>query len=272
MSSIMRFVEVIEVIEKKRKLMFETNPFFKTLVNNSISLEERMHFVPYMLFFSCGGPDIITLLMRSEKENKHLNFIEKKINAFINEDNFHYNYYLKDLEMLGYTIEKFGSVNAVIRHVFSEEAIPVRKLVYSLGNYSRQHLDPLLRLTLCELIEAGLFDLFTTIYQKIIKQHNSPFAHLHYFGDTHVHLEVNHTVTSWFSKKDSDVTQIEIPHHLFPILMQAIDEIMENFNEMYLSFNRIVLKGETIFPHKYEINNSPPIDQITNHMYSNVMR
>ncbi len=267
MNTIRKFSDVINLIEQQRKAMLETNPFFKTITDETFSVEQRMLFVPYMLFFSCGGPDVITLLMKSDKNPNDLNFIEKKVNAFINEDNFHYNFYLKDLETLGFTIEKFGSVNAVIRHVFSEESIPVRKLVYSLSHYSRQHLDPLIRLTLCELIEAGLFDLFVTIYKKIIKIENSPFAHLHYFGDTHVNLEMNHTVTSWFSGNESDLAKIEIPSYSGHFLAQAVEEIMHNFNEMYLAFHTIILNGESIFPEKYNITNLPPIHQITNNLY-----
>lgn len=268
MKSNQPFSRILNLIETRREKMFDKNPFFRTIVNDELSVEQRMLFVPYMLFFSCGGPDVITLLMKSEKEAHQLSFIEKKINAFINEDNFHYNFYLKDLETLGYTIEKFGSIDGIIRHVFAEESIPVRKLVYSLSHYSRQHLDPLVRLTLCELIEAGLYDLFVSIYKKIVKKENSPFAHLHYFGDTHVKLEMNHTVTSWFSGNESDISQIQIPDHLFPVLTQTVDEIMENFNEMYLAFNAIILKGDTIFSDKYKITSIPPIHQITNPLYS----
>ena len=268
MNKIRKFSDVINLIEKQRKVMFETNPFFKIVADEAFSVEQRMLFIPYMLFFSCGGPDVITLLMKSDKEPSDLNFIEKKINAFINEDNFHYNFYLTDLETLGFTMEKFGSVNAVIRHIFAQESIPVRKLVYSLSHYSRQHLDPLVRLTLCELIEAGLFDLFVTIYKKIVKKENSPFANLHYFGDTHVNLEMNHTVTSWFSGNESDVAEIEIPPYSGHFLAQAVEEIINNFNEMYLAFHAIILKGDTIFPEKYTITNLPPIHQITNNLYS----
>src|SRR5690606_24527316 len=115
---------------------------------------------------------------------------------------------------------------------------------------------------------AGLFDLFVTIYKKIVKQPHSPFAHLHYFGDTHVNLEMNHTVTSWFSGNESDVSQIEIPTHLFPVLTQIVEEIMDHFNEMYLTFNAIILNGKTILPEKFKITNLPPINQVTNHLYS----
>jgi hypothetical protein len=263
-----KFSEVINFIEQERKVMFETNPFFKTIVDTRLTAHQRMLFIPYMLFFSCGGPDVITLLMRSKKAESNLTILEKKINAFINEDNFHYNFYLNDLEKLGYTMEKFGSVNAVIRHVFSEESISVRRLVYNLGYYSRQHADPLIRLTLCELIEAGLFDLFVTIYKKIVKEDNSPFANLEYFGDTHVNLEMNHTVTSWFSGNQSEISDLEIADSSLFFMMQIVKEIMADFNEMYLAFNQIILNGDTIFPEKYVITNLPPIDEITNKKYS----
>jgi hypothetical protein len=79
MKSKQQFSHIIQLIENNRKNMADTNPFFKTLVNDSFSVEERMVFVPYLLFFSCGGPDVVTLLMRSEKQPQNLSFIEKKI-------------------------------------------------------------------------------------------------------------------------------------------------------------------------------------------------
>jgi hypothetical protein len=65
---IRKFSDVINLIEKQRKAMFETNPFFKIITDEAFSVEQRMLFLPYMLFFSCGGPDVITLLMKSDEE------------------------------------------------------------------------------------------------------------------------------------------------------------------------------------------------------------
>lgn len=46
--------------------MSSSNNLFKTLTSKQLSHERRLSFIPYMLFFSCGCPDVMTLIMKSE--------------------------------------------------------------------------------------------------------------------------------------------------------------------------------------------------------------
>lgn len=273
MNKLKTFSDVVAMIDKKRQSMFDNNPLFKTLASDKISYEKRLSFIPYMLFFSCGCPDVITLIMRSDKPTNELTPIEQKINAFVNEDNFHYNFYLKDFETLGYTFQAFGSSSAVIRHVYSEESIAVRKLVYAISYYCHQHYDPLIRLTVTEILEGGLYDLFTSIYTHIIKKDDSPFANLQYYGDTHVHLEQNHSVTGWFSGDQETVgkvAHITIPEHLAPMIMQTVDELMDHFNAMYESFDKVIHSERPINADKFIVEGLPPIDKVTSSVLSMV--
>lgn len=264
---IKRFGDVVKYIDRKRLEVRNSVSFFETLKDESLSKQQRMLFVPYMLFFSLGSPDIKTLMMRFEKPQNELTAIQKKINDFINEDNFHYNFYLGDLEKLGYHLDKFGTTSAVVRHVFSEEAIPTRRLVYAIGSYIDQKGDPLIGLTIPEIIEAGLFDLFTTVYQYIIKaEHGGSLEHLDYFGDTHIRLEKNHTVTSWFvpgHPEDDNVVNYVVPDETFNRIIQMIDDLMGKFADMYEAFDEIVKSNKDIQPSKFDIEGFPPIDTIT---------
>ena len=39
------------------------------------------------------------------------------------EDNFHYNFFLNDVEkVLGYTLDRFGSYAAVLRHIWGDDS------------------------------------------------------------------------------------------------------------------------------------------------------
>ena len=52
-----------------------------------------------------------------------------------------------------------------------------------------------------EVMEAGLKDIFESTYSSIYKvDQKGGLKDLKYWGQTHVELEVNHTVTSWFKE------------------------------------------------------------------------
>ncbi len=58
--------------------------------------------------------------------------LEERINAFSNEDNFHYNLFLHDVELvMGYTLERYGSYASVMRHLWGDDSKAVRKLLYT---------------------------------------------------------------------------------------------------------------------------------------------
>ncbi|XP_031570407.1 uncharacterized protein LOC116304766 [Actinia tenebrosa] len=259
------FADVLALIEKERARMSETNPLFPLLRDESIPPKQRLAFAPYMLYFSIGCPDILTYWMRIDKPEHELSDIEKRVNTFVNEDNFHYNFYLRDLETLGWSLDKFGSTGGLLRHVWASESSSVRLLMYEVVSSLRRSKDPLVALTVVELLEAGLYDLFTIIYKHIAKAPNG-IPELQYFGDAHVNLEQHHTVTSWFSGDDAPSLSIS-DNSLSPktaqILPDVVKDVMNRFDAMYWTFYEIVKKGPNIYPGKYNVKGTPPIDKIT---------
>ena len=160
--------DVLALIERERQKMVSTNPLFPTLKDASIPAHIRMSFAPYVLYFAMNGMDILNH-MKVDKPETELSKLEKRLNTFIDEDNFHYNFYLRDLEHLGYTIEKFGSVAGILRLVWAPEGLTTRKLIYScLKAYSRCE-SPLMAMTICETGEGGLTDFFTLVHEHISK-------------------------------------------------------------------------------------------------------
>jgi len=47
MNTTRKFSDVLNLIEKQRKTMFETNPFFKIIADEAFRVEQRMLFIPY---------------------------------------------------------------------------------------------------------------------------------------------------------------------------------------------------------------------------------
>ena len=167
--------DVLALIEQERRKMASANPFFPALKDTSIPAHIRMSFAPYMLYFSMNAPDILNYI-KFDKPEKELNELERRVNTFINEDNFHYNFYLRDLQLLGYTFEKFGSVAGVLRHVWATEGLTTRKLIYSCLRAISRDQSPFMAMTICEILEAGLLDLFTIVYKHIYKAKNGEFS------------------------------------------------------------------------------------------------
>ena len=82
-----------------------------------------------------------------------------------------------------------------------------------------------------EVIEAGLKDFFEATFASIYKVGQSGgLKDLKYWGQTHMELEMNHTVTSWFQEgeqpfpplEDYEVTEETKAHSL-----EVVDELFE---------------------------------------------
>ena len=192
------FQEVMDVIEEKQ-VDLSQHDFFKYLADDSIPASKRIQFVPYWSYFALAAADVLDSWIRIPNPQTDL---ERRVNVFIDEDNFHYNLFLHDVEtVLGYTPSRFGSYGAILRHLWGDDSKAVRMLIYAWGSGAKKSKDPMVALATFEAVEAGLKDLFEVTYDKIFNGKDG-YPDLKYFGQTHVELEVNHTVTSWFKEGD----------------------------------------------------------------------
>ena len=195
-STLHNFKEVIDVIEEKREEL-SRHELFKYLADESIPAAKRMQFVPYWTYFALAAADVLDSWIRIPNPQTEL---ERRVNVFIDEDNFHYNLFIHDVEtVLGYTPSRFGSYGAILRHLWGDDSKAVRMLIYAWGSGAKKNNDPMVALASFEAVEAGLKDIFETTFNKIFKGKEG-FPNLKYFGQAHVDLEVNHTQTSWFKE------------------------------------------------------------------------
>ena len=103
-SALCVFDEVIDVIEEKREELSH-HKLFKYLADESIPAAKRMQFVPYWTYFALAAADVLDSWIRIPNPQTEL---ERRVNVFINEDNFHYNLFIHDVEtVLGYTPSRF---------------------------------------------------------------------------------------------------------------------------------------------------------------------
>ena len=202
-----RFQEVIDVIEEKR-LELSHHELFKFIADESIPASKRIQFVPYWTYFALAAADVTDNWIRIPNPQSEL---EHRVNVCIDEDDFHYNLFLHDIEsVLRYTPNRFGSYGAILRHLWGDDSKAVRMLIYARGSGAKRSKDPMVALASFEAAEAGLKDFFQVTYDNIFNGKDG-YPDLKYFGQTHIDLEANHTVTSWF--KDGDTPHCPLANY-----------------------------------------------------------
>ena len=109
-----------------------------------------------------------------------------------------FHFFLHDVEkVLGYTLDRYGSYAAVMRHVWGDDTRAVREYIYGWLDCVNRYKDPVVTLATFEAVEMTLKPIFTTIY-KYVYLPEGGLKGLEYFGQKHVELEANHSQFSWF--------------------------------------------------------------------------
>ena len=219
------FQEVMDVIEVKQKEL-SRHELFKYLADESIPATKRLQFVPYWTYFALAAADVLDSWFRIPNPKTEL---ERRVNVFIDEDNFHYNLFLHDVEtVLGYTPSRFGSYGAMLRHLWGDESKAVRMLIFAWASGGKKSDDPMVALASFEAVEAGLKDLFETTYDKLFKGENGA-PDLKYFGQAHVDLELNHTVTAWFKLDEEQASlplrEFEISEEIKRLSLECVEDM-----------------------------------------------
>ena len=218
------FQEVIDYIEEKRVVLSQHN-LFQYISDTSVPARKRMQFVPYFAYFAIAGADLLDSWFRIPNPKTEL---ERRVNTFIDEDNFHYNLFLYDMEdVLGYTNGRFGSYAAIMRHLWGDDSRAVRMLVYTWGSVATRTTDPMVTLASFEAVEAGLKHLFESANEFVFRGENG-LPELKYFGQTHIDFEMNHTLTSWFKEADEPhrpLASYKITKEAKELSLEVVDDL-----------------------------------------------
>ena len=238
-SSALRYQQVLDHIGERRSEISQ-HPFFTFLADGSIAPERRMQFAPYWTFFSLQAADIFTYWIRYENPR---NALEKRVNQVLKEDDFHYNLLFHDVKALGYTIDRYGSFEAVIRHLWSDETHSIRQFFYHWAALTVMHRDDaMVPLTVFEAGEASISGLLGVTYKNIYLE--GGMTELKYFGKEHVQFEKSHneTAVAWFGKKsqspeetfeaeekEENLADIEITEEQKQLYIEVADGILDRY-------------------------------------------
>ena len=220
-----RFGEITSQLDAKVEELFR-QPFFLRLSDESIPIRRRMTFIPYWTYFAMGFADACDTWFAIENPQSEL---EERVNVYVAEDSFHYNFFLHDVErVLGYTLDRYGSYAAVMRHVWGDDTRAVREYIYGWLDCVNRYKDPVVTLATFEAVEMTLKPIFTTIYKHMHLPENG-LKDLEYFGEKHVQLEANHSQFSWFNEGKTPF----LPIGDLEITVEQRERGLEVANEIY---------------------------------------
>ena len=136
----LKFSSVISSITEKRGKLLSGHNFLEALADTSLTEHKRMSFFPYLTHFAMTFSDVMDSWIYFEDPQTEL---EQRINTMVIEDNFHYNFFLNDMDTVSsYTIDRFGSYSAVMRHLWGDESKSFQQLSYTWILYVKSSMIP----------------------------------------------------------------------------------------------------------------------------------
>ena len=223
-SETIMYQEIVTDMEGKSEKLRQ-HPLLDFIKDDSIPARRRISFAPYLSYIAMSFADILdTWLLFPDPQSE----LEERINKHIEEDDYHYNLFLHDVEnVLGLSLSDFGSYSAVLRHLWGDDSRAIREYIYGWLDCLARYNDPIITLTTLEAMEAGAQALIGTT-SRLVHQPGSELTDLQYLGQAHVELEKNHSQFVWF---DEEATVPPLGH--IQITRQQRDRALQITEEMF---------------------------------------
>ncbi|QUY41488.1 NAD(P)-binding domain-containing protein [Acaryochloris marina] len=249
--------EILSLIEM-RKSIFSKLPFFKYLQDDRINPRQRLAFAPCAAHFIMSFGDLNKHILRVEPTKDP---IQKLVNKHTYEDDNHWEWFLEDIENLGFN--KTQNFSDTLRFLWSNETKTPRWIsleLYKLASYA----SPELKLVMIEAIEATGSIFLSIVHTVADELQNSTKQKYKYFGAHHFQVDSNHSIVSNSSENNLDKINlsledkeeaIEIVNKVFDVFTDFTNELL-NFAKDH-SHKRLTY-SESIIEHEYLIIGGGP--------------
>ena len=237
----MKMKNILALIEEKQQA-YSQLPFFQFLQDESIHPIKRLSFAPCAAPFIMSFADLNKYVLRQEPTNDKIQAI---LNQHSYEDDFHWQWFLEDLETLGFNCSL--QLNDALRFLWSEETQTSRLLTHELYQYIAQS-EPIEKLVALEAIEATS-DVLVSVTKQVSDELKSIINQEYkYFGDCHFDAENNHNAYSDDMRKFLE--NIYISEKTQQKSLDLIDKVFEMFAQW--------THGLLIYAQGYQV--SQPLD------------
>jgi hypothetical protein len=238
--------EVLALIEK-RKQEFAQLPLFKYMQDKSIHPLQRLSWTPCAAPLIMGFGDLNKYVFRRQIDDE----IQNLVNQHTYEDEYHWQWFLQDLETLGFNhTDKFSES---LRFMWSEETQKTRQIcqIIAMNVYN---CEPIIMIVAVKALEGTFhvtLPLACSITKEIQKHTNDK---CYFFGEPHFEIENSHSLEENNSKRIVENFKLskyqkglafEIVNIIFDICQESANEMMA-----YALNNPITSKSKNILAGK----------------------
>jgi hypothetical protein len=220
--------EVLELIEKKKQ-EFAKSGLFEFMRDQSIDPRQRLAFAPCIAPFAMSLGEFNKYVFREEPTNDPLQVI---VNNHTYEDDYHWLWFLEDLETLG--INKAVKFSEALNFLWNQETKGSRWVSHQIFR-SAFGASPITKLAILEVIEATANVFFSTaapIAQELRTINQKEFL---YFGCFHLAVETGHTrgapevdqlIKNIQLSEENRQEAFEVVENLFEVFTELTDELL----------------------------------------------
>lgn len=222
-------LEIIQALDARKQQLHQSR-LCKMIGNKALPPEARLNFTPAMLFFVMGFKDILYTM----KDEKSSDPMQQSVNVHCDEDSYHWQWYLKDLERLQDGQQFLAQPGTTMfTQIWSDDYSAVRDVVYETIHLARQFSLPFYKLIIIEALEAT-FECFNEPVFALVHEMGRQ-EELEYFGQLHAHSEASHAMEKTTDEHESTAYQnyqpgqletnnaLFIIHKIFDLFEKAFD-------------------------------------------------
>lgn len=216
MKTIVTFIE-------EQKQEFATLPLFVFMQDTNINPRQRLIFAPCMAYFIMSFGDINKYILRSEGSTDK---IQDMVNRYTYEDENHWPWFLKDIEILGFD-PKWNFTQA-LRFIWGEQTKISRQLAYQIAGYTLQA-DSAIKALVIQVLEATADVFFRVSNQIALELQAITNKEYLFFGETHVCEEIGHVISTANGK--DFLTEIELTDSQRQQAIEVVEKVFQVFRE-----------------------------------------
>lgn len=217
-------MELVNKTIEARKSFLRQSALCTYIGDASVAPDQRLSFVPAMIFFTMGFKDILAALC-DEADNSPL---QQSVHRHCMEDSMHWQWYLEDLAAIehGQRLMKAPIVHA-FADVWSPANHATREVVYHAIHLAKTYRTPFYRMVIIEALEAT-FACFNEPMFRLVRELGMA-EQLHYFGQVHQHAEASHAKDQDDAAPDyapdeiESATAVHLANELFDVFEDMFD-------------------------------------------------
>jgi hypothetical protein len=213
---------ILALIESKQKV-YAQSPLVHFMKDQSIDPRKRLAFAPCAVPFIMGFSDLCKYYLRQEPTNDKVQMI---LNQHTYEDDFHWQWFIKDLEKLGFNCS--FALNDVIQFLWGDQTKLSRLLTYELQNLI-VHAEAVDKLIIMETMESAADVMLSTTKQITEELKLITHQKYEYFGCSHCDAEHDHNTNSKDAREF--IKSIQIPAKNRQNSMDLVIKVFELFTQ-----------------------------------------